>query len=80
MREFRSSPSDAAAGFGPYNPELDMLNVREVCKRTSLGRSTIYQMIADGTFPRPCRLSPRRVAWRSTDVNAWMQTRTPAAR
>jgi prophage regulatory protein len=58
----------------------NVLSLKEVLAVTSLSRSSIYALISRGAFPRPVRLTPRRVAWRSTDVNAWMQTRTPAAR
>ena len=40
-----------------------------VSKRKSVPRSTIYDWISKGLFPRPIRIGPRRVAWRTRDVN-----------
>jgi len=41
-----------------------------------LSRSTIYAMIADGTFPKPIKLGKRAVGWRHSDVLTWLQSRT----
>nr|WP_281400275.1 AlpA family phage regulatory protein [Sphingomonas sabuli] len=52
-----------------------MLGLKRVREMTSLGKSTIYRMIAGKQFPRPLRLSERRVAWRQSDINDWLDTR-----
>ncbi|MDE0589407.1 AlpA family transcriptional regulator [Halocynthiibacter sp. C4] len=41
-----------------------------------LSRSTIYAMIAEGTFPKPVKLGKRAVGWRQSDVMAWLESRT----
>lgn len=40
-----------------------------------LSRSTIYAMIADGTFPKPIKLGKRAVGWRQSDVLTWLEGR-----
>lgn len=47
----------------------------EVENRTGLSRSTIYAMMADGTFPKPIRLGKRAVGWRDSDIAAWLDSR-----
>ena len=42
---------------------------------TGLSRSTIYAMMAEGTFPKPVKLGKRAVAWREADVTAWLESR-----
>ena len=42
---------------------------------TGLARSTIYQMVHEGRFPRPVRLGGRAVAWLETEVNDWVAAR-----
>lgn len=42
---------------------------------TGLARSTIYHLMSRGQFPRPVRLSVRAVAWRESDVTAWLASR-----
>lgn len=44
-----------------------------------LSRSTIYAMIAEGTFPKPIKLGKRAVGWRQADVLTWLESRTSEA-
>lgn len=51
----------------------------DVEARVGLSRATIYAKMADGTFPKPIRLSQRAVGWRTDDIDEWLAAR-PAAR
>lgn len=42
---------------------------------TGLGRSTIYNYIADKTFPKPVSLGLRAVAWIDSEVQDWILER-----
>ena len=42
---------------------------------TGLSRSTLYHLISVGMFPRPVKLSARAVAWRESDIEAWIEAR-----
>lgn len=60
-----------------------MNNVKNIIYRrpdvetlVGLSRSTIYAMIAEGTFPKPVKLGKRAVGWRQSDVMAWLESRT----
>jgi prophage regulatory protein len=57
----------------PTGEELWSLKV--VMTKTGLSRSTLYTYIAAGTFPAQRRLGPRRVAWLSSEVDAWIASR-----
>lgn len=46
---------------------------------TGLSRSTIYAMMAEGTFPKPMKLGKRAVGWREEDVRAWLDSREASA-
>ena len=46
-----------------------------VCEETGLARTTLYKKIAEGTFPPPVRLTSNTVAWRSEDVESWIDSR-----
>ncbi len=48
---------------------------REVETLTGLSRSSIYDMMDKGTFPRPIRIGKRSVAWRETDIAKWQAQR-----
>lgn len=45
---------------------------------TGLSRSSIYAMMDDGSFPRPVRIGRRAVAWRESDLRAWLESRQSA--
>jgi len=55
-----------------------LLRLPLVEERTSLKKSSIYAAIRAGTFPAPVRLSALAVAWRESDVNAWIESRSAA--
>lgn len=55
--------------------EMRFLRIWDVKRRIGLSRTTIYDMVAAGTFPKQIKLSRRNVAWRSSDLRAWMQQR-----
>ena len=57
----------------------DLLRMPRVLRMTGLGRSTIYRMIAENTFPAPVRLGPRAVGWRRSDLDRWSETRPSTA-
>ena len=40
---------------------------------TGLAKSTIYQMMHEGRFPRAVRLGGRAVAWPESEVHNWLQ-------
>jgi predicted DNA-binding transcriptional regulator AlpA len=51
-----------------------------VLARVPLGRSRIYELIAEGRLPAPIRISDRASAWLSSDIDRWMQERIDASR
>ncbi len=53
----------------------NLLIMQQLTKRTSLSRRTIYRHIADGLFPKPLRIGPKRVAWAESDIDQWQQTK-----
>ena len=71
MTRLASPPAD----FDSDPPRL-LARLPVVLKVTGLGRSTIYRLVADGSFPAPVRLGPRAVAWRWSDLDQWSRSRT----
>lgn len=55
--------------------DTKLFRLPQVLEITGLGRSTIYVKIKAGEFPAPINLGPRSVAWRSTDVTGWIDSR-----
>ncbi len=60
--------------------EPAFLRRRQVQTRTGLSRSTIYQYIKGGVFPKPVPLGPRAVGWLESEVSEWIAARVKIAR
>jgi prophage regulatory protein len=54
----------------------ELLSIKEVHRRVKLSASTINRYVAAGSFPKPIKLGPGRVAWIEAEVAAWIETRT----
>ena len=55
-----------------------LISLKDVERLTSLKKSSIYSLIAKGRFPRPVKVSVRRVAWLASEVQTWIATRLDA--
>lgn len=49
-----------------------LIKLDEVCSRVGLGKSMIYQMIKEGRFPHPYKISPYASRWSEHEVVAWI--------
>jgi prophage regulatory protein len=59
---------------------LSILRRKQVEARTGLSRSTIYQRIAEGSFPKPISLGARAVGWLDSDIEQWLASRVEESR
>jgi prophage regulatory protein len=58
-----------------------ILRLPAVKARTGLSRSTIYQRVANRTFPRPVNLGgARAVGWLASEVDAWLSAQVERSR
>lgn len=48
------------------------LNVKEVCRRTSLSNTQLCRLADQGDFPPVARISDGRIAWLEREVNSWL--------
>jgi prophage regulatory protein len=53
-----------------------LLSPAEVRELTKLSATTIWREIRAGRFPAPVVLSPNRRAFRTADIDCWLQSRT----
>lgn len=51
------------------------LRLRKVQELTGLGRSSIYDLMARGDFPRPVKLTAKAVGWPESTVVKWLASR-----
>ena len=52
-----------------------ILRLPQVTSKTNLSRSSIYNFIAAGTFPRPISLGLRSVGWLENEIDEWILSR-----
>ena len=52
---------------------------KQTCDRIALSRATLDRMVAAGAFPKPLRLTERRLAFNEADVDAWIAEKLEAA-
>jgi len=49
-----------------------LLTIKEVQKRVTWSRATIYRHMSAGTFPKPKRLSSGSVRWEQNTIERWI--------
>jgi prophage regulatory protein len=49
-----------------------LLRLPQVMDRVGLRPTRIYELMGDGSFPKPIRLGERAVAWLADEVSAWI--------
>lgn len=69
----RNAGAPAAATSRVVDDEL--WSIKTVRNKTGLSRASIYKYVALGLFPRQRHLGPGRVAWRASEVRAWIESR-----
>jgi prophage regulatory protein len=51
--------------------------IQKVREATALSRTELYRRIRSGDFPKPVAIGLRAVAWRESDIQAWIAARSP---
>lgn len=52
-----------------------LLRQKAVLDRTGLPKTTMYEKIKAGEFPKPVPLSERSVAWVDSEVTDWIESK-----
>jgi len=62
-------------------PPISLLRLTSVIERTGLGRSSIYERIRAGDFPKSFKIANSSSAfWSSEDIDAWVRDQISASR
>ncbi|MDY4280939.1 MAG: AlpA family phage regulatory protein [[Pasteurella] mairii] len=51
------------------------INLDEVINRTSLTKSTIYDLMKKKQFPQSINITQIRVAWLESDIDRWIESK-----
>ena len=52
-----------------------VLRLDETCQKVGLKRTSIYDLMSEGKFPRPVKLTTQRRGWLLSEVEAWLTAR-----
>jgi prophage regulatory protein len=55
--------------------ENSFLRLPQVIQITALSRSTIYDHMDQGTFPKQFKIGPRAAGWLASDIQKWIDGR-----
>jgi prophage regulatory protein len=61
-------------------PTINILRLPDVMRRVGLKHAAIYQMIAQGNYPKQIPLGARAVGWLESEIDAWLAWRIQQAR
>jgi len=68
---FEGSARDSAVTAALNTPRR-LLRLPEVISRVGLKRSSIYQRMSDGRFPKSRSLGSKCVVWVEAEIDAWI--------
>lgn len=70
-----NKPTQSAANNEQIEKQVDMLlQLPEVCRQAGFGKTAIYRMMKEGTFPEPIKIGPAS-RWSQIEVQAWIEQR-----
>jgi prophage regulatory protein len=55
-----------------------LMRGREVFSIVALSRTTVWRRVRAATFPAPVSLGTTRIAWRESDIAAWLAAQRPS--
>jgi prophage regulatory protein len=62
-------------------PRLErIIRKRQLHEFVGIRRTQVEQLISEGTFPKPIKLSTRAVGWTESSLIAWQQERIAASK
>lgn len=60
---------------GTSAQEYVIERIDQVAGRVGYSKSSIYNFIAEGTFPKPVKLGSRSVGWLRHEIDGWISER-----
>ena len=54
---------------------VKLLRIADVSIKTTLAKSTLWLKMAEGSFPKPTKLSPAINVWKESDIDEWIENK-----
>ena len=61
-------------------PEIGFVRERQILRVFPVSRSTWWNGVRDGKYPKPVKLSDRITAWRVSDIRALIEAKSEAGK
>lgn len=74
-----SGAQGATRVIARHNGPIRMLRLAQVIDVTGLGKTKIYELQAEGSFPMRVKITAHSVAWIEEEVQAWLARRIEAS-
>ena len=58
--------------MSPTNEAPALIDIHEVKRRTTLGKSKIYMLMNEDNFPKNVQISKFKVAWLENEISDWI--------
>lgn len=58
----------------PAQPQMRLIRLPEVIARVGIKRSSIYQRMAEGRFPKGRAIGPKSTVWVESEIDAWISS------
>jgi prophage regulatory protein len=62
----------------PRLSEVRFIRIKEVLTICGKSRSSVYEAVQKGEFPKPVKLGGRSSAWVKSEIEEWVQARIKA--
>ena len=59
--------------------ENRLLRLPEVLERVPFGKTTLYRLQSEGSFPQGIQLGSKMVAWVASDIDKWVSRKIKEA-
>jgi prophage regulatory protein len=56
----------------------EFIRLPQVLHLTGLKRTSIYKLMKNNAFPQPILFGARRIAWRHSDIQSWIESKIQA--
>ena len=54
---------------------IKLLRIADVSTKITIAKSTIWLKMAEGSFPKPTKLSPAINVWKESDIDKWIENK-----
>jgi prophage regulatory protein len=78
--EVPGAPESKGSGSARVTGKIRLLRLAQVIEVTGLGKTKIYELQADGSFPSSVPITGHTVGWVESEIQEWLATRVALRR